>query len=230
MPLDINKIIQYNLPDHQYYSEVLRKTQIYIHHTAGNSNPLLVVDSWKQTPEKISTAFVIAGKPDKSKSYQDGDIVQGFSSKYWSYHLGIKKEIFQSRNIEYKPLDKYSIGIELCNWGYLKKGQDGKFRTYVNSIVPEEEAIKLDTPFRRYEYWHNYTDAQINALRDLLVYLCDKFNIPKTYNEDMWDVSNKALSGESGIWTHVSVRSDKTDCYPHTKLVTMLKSLMYPQL
>ena len=53
----------------------------------------------------------------------------------------------------------------------------------------------------------------------------DKYKIPLTYNEDIWDVTTRALKGESGLFTHCSVRYDKVDVYPHPKLIEMLKSL-----
>jgi hypothetical protein len=41
----------------------------------------------------------------------------------------------------------------------------------------------------------------------------------------MFDVSKEALSGESGIWSHTSFRSDKSDIHPQGELIKMLKSL-----
>ena len=41
----------------------------------------------------------------------------------------------------------------------------------------------------------------------------------------MWDISENALSGQPGIFTHTSVRSDKTDCHPQPELVRMLIEL-----
>jgi len=53
----------------------------------------------------------------------------------------------------------------------------------------------------------------------------DRYQIPLTYHQDIWDVTPRALKGEAGVFTHNSVRFDKVDVYPHPKLVTMLKSL-----
>ena len=52
----------------------------------------------------------------------------------------------------------------------------------------------------------------------------DRYNIPLEYNQDMWDVSINALKGAPGIWTHVSYRSDKSDCHPQPELIEMLQS------
>jgi hypothetical protein len=41
----------------------------------------------------------------------------------------------------------------------------------------------------------------------------------------MWEVSKEALKSVPGIWSHTSVRSDKSDCHPQLELIAMLKSL-----
>lgn len=227
-PLDIKTIIQYKLNAGQYYRDEHPKTQIYEHHTASGPNPFRVIDFWNSNPEAIATAFVIGGKPSgdphKIENWQDGDIVQAFSSKYWAYHLGLKQEVFKKAGVPYKPLDKTSIGIEICSWGPLQlKG--GKFFNYVGGIVPENEVVEYSAPFRGFKYYHRYTDKQIESTIKLTKYLCEKFGIPKTYNEDIWDVSKRVLSGASGICTHVSVRADKFDNSPQSELIQGLKAL-----
>lgn len=225
--LDTNTIIQYPLKAGQFFAEEHPKSQIYIHHTAGNSSAHICVDGWNNNLDKIGTAFVIAGKPkDATANYKDGDILQCYSSKFWAYHLGIPAETFKKYSIPYKPLDKTSIGIELCNWGYLTKQKDGTFKNYVGGIVPIEQVVDLGSEFRGYQYYHRYSDAQLESLKNLLIYLCDKYNIPKTYNEEMWKVSPACLNGTSGIWAHVSTRQDKYDIFPQKSLINMLQSLV----
>lgn len=222
--LDIGKIIQAKLPANCYYQEEIPKTQIFIHHTAGGSNAANVINGWKTRTDHVCTAFVIAGKPSSATSgYKDGDIYQAFSSKHWGYHLGLKKEVFTEQGVPYKPLDKASIAIEICNWGAVTP-KNGKYETYIpNAFVPEADVLPLD--YKGKNFYHLYTDAQLAALKDLLVYLCEKYNIPKTYNAGMFDISKDALSGAPGIWTHTSVRKDKVDCSPQPKLLEVLKSL-----
>lgn len=217
-------LIQYNFPESQFIREEHPKTQIYLHHTAGNSNPFNVFKDWESNRERIATCVVIGGLPGKSKEFKDGDVVQGFSSKFWGFHLGLRESTFQKMKLPYKSLDKISIGIEICNWGQLTF-KNGKFYNYVNRIVPQEEVIELDKPHRGFKFYHNYTDAQIEATKDLLILWKQRYNIPLNYNEDIWDVSPRALKGESGVFTHNSVRFDKVDVYPHPKLIQMLKSL-----
>jgi N-acetyl-anhydromuramyl-L-alanine amidase AmpD len=227
MALDINKIIQKNLSPDKYYAEdtAKLKKQIFVHHTAGGANPFNVINSWQNRIDKVATAFIIAGKPDNSKSYKEGDIVQAFSSKNWAWHLGLSAQQFNKVGVGYQNLDKMSIGIEICNFGQLTLGADGKFRTYVNSVIPKEDVITLDADFRGYKYFHAYTDAQLASVKDLIVYLCEKYNIPKAFNENMFEVNKDCMGAKSGIWTHTSCRQDKWDCPPQPKLIEMLKSL-----
>ncbi|MFN9953859.1 MAG: peptidase C14 caspase catalytic subunit P20, partial [bacterium] len=70
-----------------------------------------------------------------------------------------------------------------------------------------------------------YTDAQIESVRQLLLYWNKIHGIDLTYNEDIWQVSDRALKGENGVFTHNSYRKDKTDVSPQPKLIAMLKAL-----
>ena len=70
-----------------------------------------------------------------------------------------------------------------------------------------------------------YTDAQIQSVKELLLLWKDKYNIPLTYHEDIWDITPRALKGEPGVYTHNSVRTDKVDIYPCPRMIAMLKTL-----
>ena len=199
----------------QYYPIKQKKSQIYLHHTAGGPSADSVWNWWKNDKGRIATCVVIG---------HDGEITQGFSSKYWAYHLGLGNKHFGENGLPYKNLDKISIGIEICNWGQLLY-KEGKYYNYVGKVVPEEQVCKLQHPFKGYRYWQDYTDAQIESVRKLLIFWKENYNIPIKYNEDIWDVTTRALSGEPGVYTHNSVRPDKVDAYPNPKLIEMLKSL-----
>lgn len=195
------------LKDNQYFKEKTFKNQIVLHHTAGGGNAENVIHGWDFNVEKIATAYLIDGK---------GIVVKAFEPEYWAYHLGLKT----SNNL---PLNKASIGIEICNWGQLiKKGE--KYFNYINKEVPENEVVQI-SKFRGFEYYHKYNDLQIESLKKLLLELCTKFSIDKKYNSDMWDICQRAFMGVNGIFTHVSYRNDKNDCSPQFNLIEMLKQL-----
>jgi N-acetyl-anhydromuramyl-L-alanine amidase AmpD len=215
MELDISKIKQVRLKESQYFAEESAKTQIYLHHTAGNGNAEAVSRYWNGTSDRVATAFVVG---------QDGLIVQCFSSKHWAWHLGISKAEFKGQGAKYQNLDKASVGIEVCNWGYLKE-KDGKFYNYVNTRVPESMVTTLDEPFKGFKHWYKYTDAQIESTRQLLVYLCDTYNIPREYRAQIFSLDKEAFKGTPGIYTHNSVRKDKSDIYPCPRMIQMLENL-----
>ena len=215
MELDIAKIVQQRLSKDQFFQDVHEKKQIYLHHTAGGGNPIAVAKYFEQKEGKVATAFVIGEK---------GTIVQLFSSKHWAYHLGLKPEVFAEMGVTYRSLDKISIGIEICNFGPLKK-QNGYFVNYVGGRVDRSQVTELNGKYKGHIFWQKYTDAQIESTRQLLVYLCDTYGISKEYFDSIFDIDKRALKGENGIFTHNSVRHDKSDIYPCPRMIEMLKNL-----
>lgn len=222
--LDQNKIKQVRLNETEFYQEEYKKSQIYMHHTAGNASGVSVAKDWNSDKRgRIATAFIISG-PGAKDTY-DGEIIQTFSSKHYAFHLGVKTEVFKAYKIPYQVLDKISIGIETCNWGQLEL-VNGKFYNYVDKEVKPEFVTTLDEPFKGYKYFHKYSDAQIESLRQLIVYLGKTYGINLKQDVDnLFKVSTKALKGENGLYTHNSVRKDKVDVYPCPRLINMLKTL-----
>ena len=213
--LDIQKIVQKRLSKGQFFEEPSDKTQIYLHHTAGNGNAEGVSRYWNSNDSQIATAFVVG---------ENGTIVQCFSSKHWAWHLGIDSQDFATRGLPYKNLNKLSVGIEICNWGMLKE-KNGKFFNYVGGEINPSYVTTLETPYKGYKHWYKYTDAQIEATRQLVTYLCEIYDIPKDYRKEIWSLDNEAFKGTKGIYTHNSVRKDKADIYPCPRMIKMLQSL-----
>lgn len=215
----ITGIEQLPLSNTQYYQDELPKVQIYLHHTAGNSDPYAVVKDWNTDERgRIATCVVIGG------GQFDGKIVQCFPSKQWAFHLGVKTSVFTERNLPAKTLDKASIGIEICSWGQLSK-KGNKYYNYVGKEVPAEQVCTLDKPFKGFKFYHKYSTAQIAAVKQLLQYWGPLYKIPLTYKEDIWQVTDRALKGEPGVFTHNSVRADKNDVFPQPELIQMLSTL-----
>jgi len=192
----------------QYVPQVTKKNQIVLHHTVSDpSNSKGDISWWLQTTSRIATAVVIQ---------DDGKVFQCFSSRLWAWHLGAGNT----------NLDKHSIGIEIDNWGPLTKKSDGFYNVYNKKVkLKDNELIYFKDGFRGHHYFQKYTETQLDSVGELLLLWNKRYDIPLDYNEDMWDVNERALKGESGIWTHVSYRDDKSDCFPQTELISMLKSL-----
>jgi N-acetyl-anhydromuramyl-L-alanine amidase AmpD len=223
----LQKITLVSLPADQYLTEDSSKNQIYVHHTASSTSPYGVLDWWKTTPERVGTAFIVGG-PTTSTKWKDGDIIQCFGSAKWAWHLGLKAEHLHVGGSKAKTntdLNKNSIGIEICNWGQLSF-KNGKFLSYANEEVPKEQVVEYDVAYRGYKFYHKYSAAQLDVVHDLLGFLCDKWNIDKTYQGDrIFDICPDALQGKPGIFSHVSVRPDKFDCHPQVELKQMLQSI-----
>jgi len=224
LPIPSDKIT--SVPWTRYEKEIFPKTQVVLHHTVSGDGITGDLKTWEQW-RAVSTCMIID---------RDGTINQLFSSKYWSYHL-------KAGNTD---LDRHSISIELDNWGGLIRGdgtlkQFGKrtdgspnmvktknaryYATYGNSVSCP--VTYYEDGFRGYNYFETYTDEQLKSTGELLLLWKDRYGIPLTYHEDMWDVSKNAKSGVPGVWSHVSYRTPaaKQDCHPQAELISMLKTI-----
>lgn len=232
---NINIIEKYLSPD-EYSKDNLKYEYIFLHHTAGGFNPYATVKDWEDDARgKIGTQYVIGGMDLKSGSDMDGSIIKCIPDGSWASHLGS----FKQHGINF-TMHKNSIGIELCNFGYLIP-KNNKFYTYTNQEVPKNQVTDLGYTFRGYQYWHSYTNNQIDSLYNLLIMIKRKYNIDLKCGLFTWisdaisigkhssvafQYSADATAGKvKGILSHTNVRKDKTDVYPHPNLVLMLKSL-----
>lgn len=217
--LDLKEIITVEFPDNQYIKQVQEKKQIVLHHTVSGQGVNGDINWWRKTSDRVGTAIIIGW---------DGKIYQCFSSKYWGYHLGLHRN-------NNKILNQQSIGIEFDAWGGLVESDSKWYPAKwdkINKVIipntkikPVENVQVYDEKYRGFYGFEKYTDEQIEAVRQLLVFFNEIYNIPLDYNEDMWDVSTDALTGKAGVWSHVSFRQDKSDCHPQPELIEMLKSL-----
>jgi len=211
----------------RYYKEAHDKNQIVLHHTVSGEGIRGDLITWKKYKSNIATCVIIE---------RDGTIKQLFSSRYWGYHLGAGKS----------SLDKGSIAIELDNWGGLILGdgkqhrfgrnedgsprykltQPGKYNAAYGNVV-DVPVTHYDGGWRGFEYYESYTNEQLRAVGELLLLWNKNYDIPLTYRESMWDVSQEALNGEPGVWAHVSYRkpSDKQDAHPDPELKSLLRTL-----
>ena len=222
-------IIPVDFPDNRYFREQTKKKQIALHHTVSGRGVDGDIAWWIQNTARIATSKIIDW---------EGNIFEVFATEYWAHHLGVTQNFlmqrgfsdFRTRNLK---LNKKAIGIEIDAWGPLvKHNRDwhparwdgGKFVANTR-VAPIKNVTKYGSGYRGFYGYEKYTDEQIESLRKLLVFSGEKHNIPLNYNEDMWDISDKALSGEPGIWSHTSYRLDKSDAHPQPELIDMLKSL-----
>jgi len=244
------------LDKNQYNStnKVTKKLKIFLHHTAGGGNPLNVINDWNtDTRGRVATAFVIGGKIKDSDKY-DGKIYRCFEEEFYAGHLGLdtktisrlknKYADLKNLNINDEKIKEISIGIEICNWGFVEKGgftnnkgewvskESNKFYVYTGNEFPFDENHIYDLGnnlFRGKRYFHKYTDNQLNSISQLLYHLSSKFNIPLKniiWNQKSFDINSDAYDlNVKGLFTHTNVREDKTDCHPQKELIDLLNGL-----
>lgn len=218
----------------EYYAEIAEKTEIYLHHTAGSHRPDWVIAAWdtddtadktgKKSPRSVATAYVIGGisTRDPKDNAFDGKIYRAFDDKFWAHHIG-------STAANNRTLNKISVAVEVCNYGPLTLGSDAKFYNYVNSVVPNDQVVKLDKPFRGFTYFHAYTDKQIATIKDFILAMKAKY--PKIelktplLTVEGFELNAQAQAGAPGVFSHSNTRKDKTDMVPQPKLIAMLKEI-----
>jgi N-acetyl-anhydromuramyl-L-alanine amidase AmpD len=246
MPYDVSYsnqngliIYDYSLSSDSYYQENIKKETIWLHNTGGGSRPDWSVNGWEKEFErnisgdfvldqngkinqlKVGVSYIIGRKSSSTdEKLWDGKILNTFDDKYWAYHLGIN-------NNQSLDLNSKSIGVEFCNYGPLTLGVDGRFYNSVNKLVNEKDVVKLDRPFRGYDYFEKYTESQLNSARSLLIYLINKYGIKiegKIYNEN-WFNYNTIYHTNGGIRSHSHIRNDVFDIFPQKEMIQMLNSL-----
>ena len=216
-------IEQYFLPTDEYMSGPTKKEYCFLHHTAGWHKPKPIVDSWgRDSRGKVATEFVLGGQSVKGNDTKyDGKMIQCIPEGGYGWHLGKNGS---------RHMHTHSVGIEVCNFGYIKDG-----KTYAGTTAAESEIVKLKKPFRGYVEWHRYSDKQIETLRLWILHIAERDSIDvrkglveeiKTKGADGFEFNEDAFYGKiKGMWTHTNTRKDKFDMFPQQELLDMLVSL-----
>jgi hypothetical protein len=211
------------LPIGEYKQGPIKPEYMFLHHTAGWQNPFNAIDQWgRDTRGPVATEFVLGGSSVKGNNNDnDGVVVQAFPEGNYGWHLG--KNGSQHMHVN-------SVGIEVCNFGYIKNG-----KTYAGTSVVESEIVTLAKPFKGYKTWHRYSDAQIESLRLWILWIGERDGIDITSGLPKWVKESGAAAFEfnedayygkvKGILTHTNIRHDKYDMFPQQELLDMLVSL-----
>jgi N-acetylmuramoyl-L-alanine amidase len=145
---------------------------LIIHYTAGRSLESSV--SWFKNPEATASAHLVIGR--------DGEIVQmvPFNKKAW--HAG------KSRWGDVIGLNNHSIGIELDNAGELTRKASGGWKAWFGGHYDEDEVVvarhKNDPPTAEPSGWHDYPEAQLQALMDVAAALQAKYKFEAVLGHD----------------------------------------------
>jgi hypothetical protein len=240
---DEPNILNHFLPRGEYLEGPTSKRWLFLHHTAGWNNPFNTAINWgKDSRGRVATEFILGGqKITDNDSEYDGVIVKCIPDGGYGWHLGIGNNV----------VHRESVGIECNNFGQLTKGgytkySNGKktwiakdkdeFYTYVGTKAHKSQVIQLEKEFRGFQYFHNYSDKQLEVLFDLILFICKRDNIDprkglvelmkqKGDFEAFDFLDRNYVAKNPGLYCHTNVVYGKWDMYPHPKLIDLLKSL-----
>lgn len=223
--VDINglTIIPNYLPAGEYKAGPTRKEYAFLHHTAGWNNPYNTIHGWaKDSRGAVGTEFVLGGQKitDGDATY-DGTLLQAIPTGGYGWHLGKNGS---------QHMHTHSVGIEVCNFGWLKDG-----KTYVGTKAIPSQIVTLKEPFRGFKQWHRYSDAQIEMMRKWILFVAERDSIDVRKGLPKW-VREKGAKGfefnadayygrVKGLLTHTNTRKDKWDLFPQPELLDMLMGL-----
>lgn len=186
-----------------FYPEKTLKDMIVLHFTCGflkgDIATLVEQDS------HVSTHYVLG---------RNGVVYQLFNTNFWSNHLG--KGSVGGNTIN----SRRSVAIEISNIGPLQEKGTTLFDIYGGAYCELSEQkyyTKLSTPWRGFQYFATFTDNQYSSLKSLLIYLCNKWSIPRTIMPETarYDLFGGNARVYRGICTHANYRADgKTDIGP----------------
>ncbi len=200
------------LPPAEYKTDVESKNLIVLHHTVGG-NAVSTFEWWLTDPKPIGTAYIIA---------RNGTIHEVFPPECWAYHLGYGSRVDEKR----------SIGIELASEGALME-RNGRLYCF-DRISPRTffsaKSYDLGYPWRGYQHFDAYEEAQLAATIELIGELRLKFNVPPAVIQHVqtgiplvFNVNHRLFNGIVG---HAHLREEKTDVHPGfdwNRLVNELK-------
>jgi hypothetical protein len=210
----------------KYFKTENKKKWIFLHHTAGWENPYNVVDYWNNNISNIGTEYVIGGlNIQKGDTGFDGKILKCLPDNGYLWHLGIGN----------RKMHRDSIGIELCSFGQLEY-RDPDYITWTKRKVDPSQILILNNKFRGFNFFHKYSDTQIEATKNLLIHLANKHNIDikrglpelihKKGAQALDEVSIKMCENTPGVWSHTNVvTKGKWDIQPQPEMLDMLTEL-----
>lgn len=129
-------------------------TLLVMHYTASGSDALTDAKYFESRSKKQASAHLILGR--------EGKLFQSVSMDNIAHHAG--RSVWRGRT----GCNKFSIGIEIDNWGPLDRGPDGLYRSWPGTVVPEE--LVFDGKHKNggnKEFWELYPEQQLAALSEL---------------------------------------------------------------
>ena len=134
---------------------------IVIHYTAGGD--ALTSAQFLVNPNTKASAHLVISR--------NGNIYQLVDFDTQSWHAG------HSCLFERNHVNKFSIGIELENPGFLKKKGDSYYTWYNKQVNPKQVEQHLHPKTGHPSYWHSYTLKQLKVVREVCILLNQHYQI-----------------------------------------------------
>jgi N-acetylmuramoyl-L-alanine amidase len=146
---------------------------VVMHYTAGGSFDSSV--AWLCNPSAKASAHYVVGRAGELAQLVDDNVV--------AWHAG------ESQWKDLTGLNKYSIGVELCNAGPVHKSSDGHYRSAAG--------VTVDKTFTAADgsLWEAYPEQQIDAAVKLVSALVERLHIPTILTHELIAPGRKLDTG-----------------------------------
>lgn len=129
-------------------------TLLIMHYTASGPGALNDATHFAKRKKSGASAHLIVGR--------DGELFQSVSMLNIAHHAG--RSVWRGRT----GCNKFSIGIEVDNWGPLDRGADGIYRAWPGTVVPEELVFEgRHKNGGDKECWELYNEQQLTLLAEV---------------------------------------------------------------
>jgi N-acetyl-anhydromuramyl-L-alanine amidase AmpD len=181
---------------------------IVIHYTASGSGRGVL--SWFKNPSaRVSAHYVLD---------RDGTIYQVVKDEDTAWHAGLaaRRGLSDEENAKRRERDaslqpnQRGVGIEVVNWGLLRRDGDNYFTWFNNWTTPYTGEVKA----AKGRHWAAYTEQQYEKLVSLVSFLCKKYEVPvqfPAHGPGTYHAEGSDLSNFRGLLGHEAIDNTKTD-------------------
>ena len=140
-------------PSPSHGGKLVDHLAVIVHYTAGRSFEATLQQLTRPSPRgKGRSAHVLVGR--------DGSLAQLVRLDEQAWHAG--ESSWKFRGHEHEKLNRYSLGVELDNYGLLSARADGTYWTWFGREVDPSEVVVADG-----DAWHAYTGEQLEAAAEV---------------------------------------------------------------
>ncbi len=160
----------------------------FYHKLITDKKQILLVDSYKKGMKHYEDWVLMEGYIKRTAPFTvgvDGTVFQHYDSNYYSDVFGLE------------PIDTRLITVVLENRGFLTYNSEKKsFNDQFNDIYTKDQNEIFFKKWRKKSFWAPYSEVQIESLKKLLIFLCDKHKIShKIYGVDFEDIFVEFYNG-----------------------------------